>query len=227
MKHIITPDFAGDTFSPHIQELPLYVPKVEAQKQLEHMIKDTSLSWSAIITGGWKTGVSRMDNARPYAPLRDHPALTPDLNLQAIPLGYYWVNPKTNTIVVYGSGDQRNSMCGVGTAAQAVCDVLANPAKFKNRPVHVADHTVSMNQLIPPLEEARPGWQIVRVDLDAFLAEAKRLWDQDTETGVEVRLLTRAYNMLGTFGIFEENNRYNADFESMIEPGYGYQKSWG
>lgn len=53
VKHIITPDFAGDTFSPHIQELPLYVPKVDAQKQLEDMIKDTSLSWSAIITGGW------------------------------------------------------------------------------------------------------------------------------------------------------------------------------
>ena len=34
-----------------------------------------------------------------------------------------------------------------------------------------------------------------------------------------------AYNMLGTYGLFEEKNRYNADFESLIEPGYGYQKS--
>ncbi len=38
-------------------------------------------------------------------------------------------------------------------------------------------------------------------------------------------LLFVAYNMLGTYGIFEENNRYNADFEKLIEPGYGYQKS--
>jgi hypothetical protein len=30
--------------------------------------------------------------------------------------------------------------------------------------------------------------------------------------------------MLGTYGIFEENNRFNADFEKLIEPGYGYQK---
>jgi hypothetical protein len=30
--------------------------------------------------------------------------------------------------------------------------------------------------------------------------------------------------MLGTYGIFEENNRFNADFERLIEPGYGYQK---
>ena len=35
----------------------------------------------------------------------------------------------------------------------------------------------------------------------------------------------QAYNMLGTYGIFEENNRYNADFQSLIEPGYGYQRS--
>ncbi len=37
--------------------------------------------------------------------------------------------------------------------------------------------------------------------------------------------LSIAYNMIGTFGMFEENNRYNADFERLIEPGYGYQKS--
>jgi saccharopine dehydrogenase-like NADP-dependent oxidoreductase len=53
VKHIITPDFAGDTFSKHITELALYVPKVEAQKVLEEKIKGTNLSWSAIITGAW------------------------------------------------------------------------------------------------------------------------------------------------------------------------------
>lgn len=116
-------------------------------------------------------------------------------------------------------------MCRVSTAAKAVCDILADPAKFKNRPVYVADHTVTMNQLMPILEEVRPGWDIVKVDLDAFYAEAKRLWDEDTKKGVETRLLTPAYNMLGTYGIFEEHNRYNADFERLIEPGYGYQKS--
>ena len=129
--------------------------------------------------------------------------------------------------MVYGSGDQRYSMCRVGTAAKAVCDVLAEPAKFKNRPVYVADHTVSTNQLIPLLEEARPGRNIVRVDLDKFFTDAKRLWDEDTEKGVEVRLLTPAYAMLGTYGIFEEKNRYNADFERLVEQGYGYQKTLG
>lgn len=117
-------------------------------------------------------------------------ATNTNLELAAIPLGYYWINPQSNTIMVYGSGNQRNSMCRVGTAAKAVCDVLANPSNFKNRPVYVADHTVSMNQLVPILEELRPGWNVVKIDLDEFVKEARRLWDEDTEKGVQVRLLT-------------------------------------
>ena len=92
--------------------------------------------------------------------------------------------------MVYGSGNQRNSMCRVSTAAKAVCDVFHDPQKFANRPVYVADHTVSMNQLVPLLKEIRPGWNVVKVDLDDFLATAKKLWDEDTEKGVEIRLLT-------------------------------------
>ncbi|OAL33135.1 hypothetical protein AYO20_07617 [Fonsecaea nubica] len=194
VRHIITPDFACDTFNEHITELALYVPKVEAQRVLEGKLKGSKVNWSAIITGGWYDW--------------------------AIPLGYYWINPRTNTLVVYGSGNQRNSMCRVSTAAQAVCDVLSEPEKHANRPVYVADHTVSMNELIPILEEIKPGWQIERVDLDEFFATAKKLWDEDTEKGVEVRLLTP-----GTYGIFEETNRYNADFGHLIEPGSGYQKT--
>jgi hypothetical protein len=53
VKHIITPDFAGDTFNEHITELPLYVPKVNAQKVLEEKVKGTEVKWTAIITGGW------------------------------------------------------------------------------------------------------------------------------------------------------------------------------
>jgi hypothetical protein len=92
--------------------------------------------------------------------------------------------------MVYGTGNQRNSMCRVSTAAKAVSDIFHDPGKFANRPVYVADHTVSMNELVPLLEEIKPGWNVVKVDLDEFLATAKKLWDEDTEKGVEVRLLT-------------------------------------
>ena len=53
VRHIITPDFAGDTFNENISELPLYVPKVQAQKVLEEKLRGTNVKWSAIITGGW------------------------------------------------------------------------------------------------------------------------------------------------------------------------------
>ena len=92
--------------------------------------------------------------------------------------------------MVYGTGNQRTSMCRVSTAAKTVCDIFYDPGKFANRPVYVADHTLSMNQLIPMLQEVRPGWNVVNVDLDEFVKEARRLWDEDTAKGVEVRLLT-------------------------------------
>ncbi|OAG34000.1 hypothetical protein AYO21_11855 [Fonsecaea monophora] len=222
VRHIITPDFACDTFNEHITELALYVPKVEAQRVLEGKLKGSKVNWSAIITGGcvlWQDEIEETTQRLTtfFASLLH--------GSTAIPLGYYWINPRTNTLVVYGSGNQRNSMCRVSTAAQVVCDVLRDPEKYANRPVYVADHTVSMNELIPILEEIKPGWQIERVDLDEFFATAKRLWDEDTDKGVEVRLLTPAYNMLGTYGIFEETNRYNADFGHLIEPECGYQKT--
>ena len=55
VKHIITPDFACDTFCEHAGDLRIYDPKIEAQKQLEERLKrgKTELKWTAVITGGW------------------------------------------------------------------------------------------------------------------------------------------------------------------------------
>jgi nucleoside-diphosphate-sugar epimerase len=92
--------------------------------------------------------------------------------------------------LVYGSGNQRHSMCRVSTAAKAVCDVFNDPEKFSNRTVYVADYTVSMNQLVPLLEDARPGWNVVKIDLDEFLAMAKKLWDEDRKKGLAVNFLS-------------------------------------
>ena len=33
------------------------------------------------------------------------------------------------------------------------------------------------------------------------------------------RLHSTAYQMLGTYGVFEERNRYGADFEERVEKG--------
>jgi hypothetical protein len=53
VKHLITPDFACDTFNKDAGDLLIYDVKREAQRELESRIKGTGLRWTAIITGGW------------------------------------------------------------------------------------------------------------------------------------------------------------------------------
>jgi hypothetical protein len=47
------------------------------------------------------------------------------------------------------------------------------------------------------------------------------MWDADTANGVQDRLNSTAYRMLGTYGLFDESNRYGADFSGRIEDGVG------
>lgn len=53
IKHIITPEFAGDTFNSNAGELMIYEPKINAQKTLIENIVGSDLRWTAIITGPW------------------------------------------------------------------------------------------------------------------------------------------------------------------------------
>ena len=53
--------------------------------------------------------------------------------------------------------------------------------------------------------------------LDGWLELARGLWDRGPADGVQDRLNTRAYQMLGTDGIFEEGNRYGADAGDRVE----------
>jgi hypothetical protein len=138
----------------------------------------------------------------------------------AIPIGWFWIQPKTQTVMVYGSGDQKYSISKVGTAGKALVEVLNNPEKYANRPVYVCDYTVSTNEIIPLLEEIRPGWKIQRNEASGVLEHARGLWDQDTKNGVVDRLRTPAYAMLGTAGLFNEKNKYSADMSDKTEMGF-------
>lgn len=122
--------------------------------------------------------------------------------------------------MVYGSGNQKYSISRVGTAGQATIEVLKNPDKYANRPVYVADYTVSTNEIIPLLEDVRPGWNVQKMEVSGVLEQAKQLWDQDTKDGVVDRLRTPAYAMLGTAGLFDEDNKYSADFSDKTEMGF-------
>ena len=55
IKHLITPDFACDTFNEHARDLLIYDVKIDAQVELEKRIKEkgSAMKWTAIITGGW------------------------------------------------------------------------------------------------------------------------------------------------------------------------------
>ena len=138
----------------------------------------------------------------------------------AIPIGWFWIQPNTKTIYKYGSGNQRWSVSRVATAGMAVVEVLNNPEKYENRPVYVADHTVSTNEVIPMLKEIDPEWQAQPMEIDNLMEQAKAMWDEDTKNGVTNRLATQAYALLGTAGLFDENNKYMADMSSKLEMGF-------
>jgi saccharopine dehydrogenase-like NADP-dependent oxidoreductase len=53
IKHLITPDFACDTFNKDAGDLLIYDVKIEAQKELEKRVKGSGMKWTGIITGGW------------------------------------------------------------------------------------------------------------------------------------------------------------------------------
>ncbi|KAF4462269.1 oxidoreductase [Fusarium albosuccineum] len=197
VKHIITPDFSSDTFHPRAGEVLVFEPKIVAQRELERIVAASgdSLSWTAIVIGPWYDW--------------------------GIEQGMLWINKSSRTITRFGSGNQKLSMSRVGLAAEATIAVLKDPQSFANRPAYFASHTLSTNQLIKYTQEAAPGdWTIDDASVEELRATGRKLWDEDTANGVTNRLSSRAYPMLATAALFDENNSYGADFGSKLEDGW-------
>ncbi|KAF5025517.1 hypothetical protein F66182_2422 [Fusarium sp. NRRL 66182] len=202
VRHIITPDFSGDTFHPLLSEVLIFEPKLRAKRQLEAIIaqSDGKLAWTAIITGPWFDW--------------------------AIETGIFWVNKEKRTVYRYGSGNQKCSMSRRALNGEALVAVLKNPENFQNRPAYFASHTVSTNELIETIEELDlDGWTTIDVSIDGHYEEALRLWEEDTANGVEDRLGSKAYPMLSTVALLNEENRYGADFSQKAEPGWDEGRS--
>ena len=66
-----------------------------------------------------------------------------------------------------------------------------------------------------------PGWKVENMPVESLLSRALQNWDEDSTKGVEDRLNSTAYMMLGKYGIFEERNRCGADFSGKVEKGWG------
>jgi nucleoside-diphosphate-sugar epimerase len=198
VSHIITPDFSSDTFNPNIRETLVFENKLKAKQVLEAVVAahPNTLSWTAIIVGPWYDWLIEND--------------------------YFWVNKHTKTITCVGSGDQKVSISRYEVCGEALVAVLQSPAKYRNRPAYFANHTVSTNELISIVEDrlGLEGWKIVHVPLEELSAQAHGLWDKDTAEGVVNRLATKAYPLLATVAMMNENNRYEADFSQKLESGW-------
>ncbi|TFB04244.1 hypothetical protein CCMA1212_004101 [Trichoderma ghanense] len=199
VKRLITPDFSTDSFSPHAAEVKIFEPKHRAQGELESLTSspDCTLTWTAIVVGAWFDW--------------------------GIETGYFWIDKNKRTVTRFGSGNQKVSVSRVASAGEAIVAVLQNPDKYCNRVAYFADYAVSTNELVAMLDEisAVGEWRLVDVSLEDFKDEATALWEEDTKNGVKNRLFTKAYSMLGTAALFDEENRYDGDFSYKQEPGSG------
>ncbi|KAL6831556.1 hypothetical protein V8C40DRAFT_156232 [Trichoderma camerunense] len=197
VTHLITPDFSCDTFNPHMRELLIFEPKIQAQEELERIISESggALSWTAVIMGPWFDW--------------------------ATDRGQFWIDKKNRKITRFGSGDQKYSMSRYQATGDATVAVLKQPEYYRNRPVYFASHTTSSNRLIALVKELGfKDWDIIDVPIHDFLAKGRELWNRDTEIGLRYRMNTPAYIMLATVSLVNENNRYGADFGDKVEPGW-------
>ncbi|KAK1958530.1 NAD(P)-binding protein [Colletotrichum sublineola] len=198
VRHIITPDFSGNTFHPNAKDILIFAPKLLAQQELERVVaeSDGKLTWTAIVTGPWYDWT--------------------------IEKGIFWINKESRTIKRYGSGDQKCSMSRHALNGEALVAVLSDHEKYRNRPAYFASHTVSTNQLISIIQKlGLTGWQVVDVPFDEFENRARAMWQEDTEMSVEDRLNSKAFVALATVALLDENNRYGSDFAGKVEPGWG------
>ncbi|KAF3797981.1 hypothetical protein GCG54_00003881 [Colletotrichum gloeosporioides] len=197
VRHIITPDFSGNTFHPNAKDVLIFNPKLEAQRELERVVAESQgrLSWTAIVTGPWYDWT--------------------------IKKGIFWIDREKKIVTRYGSGDQKYSMSRHALNGEALVAVLSDPGRYQNRPAYFASHTVSTNQIIGIIKDlGLEGWNVVDVDFDGLFEKAHKMWQEDTDNGVQDRLKSKAYAALSTVALLDEANRYGSNFEKLVEDGY-------
>lgn len=141
--------------------------------------------------------------------------------MTAIPRGIFWLDSKSRTVTIFGSGNQKISMSSISMVGRATVEVLSRPEDYANRPAYFADYKISNNQLLAVTEEITKEKCSNRVvKLDGFREDGLKKWHEDTKNGVKDRLNSTSYQMLGTYGLFEEENRYTADFGDKVEAGW-------
>ncbi|CAJ2512819.1 Uu.00g009380.m01.CDS01 [Anthostomella pinea] len=168
VAHLLTPDFTIDRFGPHIEEIPIFNPKLRAQRELEEAIEEAQsearkhgrpepqLTWTSVLTSLWY-----------------------DWSIDA---GFSMINKEKRTITRYGSGNQRLSLTRQERCGDYVVAILRNPERYRNRPAYFASTTIAVNELIALVRElagADDEWSVRDVPLEPQRQAAFKLWDED------------------------------------------------
>jgi nucleoside-diphosphate-sugar epimerase len=149
VKRFIPSEFGSNTYNPKSRALPVFHSKIVVQEYLEKKSKETSLTYTPIVTSGFF-----------------------DWGLQ---MGFF-VNFKERKATLYDGGDRPFSVTRLSTIGAAVVGILTHPEETKNRPVYVHEAVITQNQLIKIAQEVAPGekWETQVVSTEKLEKEANK-----------------------------------------------------
>ncbi|KAM0722780.1 hypothetical protein Q7P37_002222 [Cladosporium fusiforme] len=151
VSRIIPSEFGSDTAQQANRSLPLYVPKLAIQKQLEDAAAQTSnaVSYTFILNNVF------LDWALDHAFLLD---------------------AKNKNITLYDGGETPFSTTPLHAVAKAVVGVLRHPADTANRAVRVHGTVLTQKRLLEIAQRVlgAEGWSVAESDT---AEETKRAWE--------------------------------------------------
>lgn len=146
VKRFLPSEFGSNTYNPKARPLPVFHGKLVIQDYLEKKSKETSLTYTPIVTSGFF-----------------------DWGLKA---GLF-INFKEHKATLYDGGDRPFSVTRLAAIGTAVVGVLQHPEETENRPVFVHEAVVTQNQLVNIAKDADPSkkWEIQNVDTEKLEME--------------------------------------------------------
>jgi hypothetical protein len=81
---------------------------------------------------------------------------------------------KTQSAVIWDSGDNKFSVTNVATVGNALVNALQRPAETENKYLYVASFTVSQNQILDALEKAtKSKWKVSHTTWQEMVKEGE------------------------------------------------------
>ena len=147
VKRFLPSEFGSDTYNPKSRSLPVFQGKVVIQDYLEKKSKESSLTYTPIVTAGFFDFLLKVGMI---------------------------FNFKDRKATLYDGGDRPFSMTRLSGVGTAVVGVLQHPEETKNRPVYVHEVVVTQNQLLKIAQDAAPDkkWETQVVSTEKMEKDA-------------------------------------------------------